>query len=463
MSNPSSQRSAVVLAAGQGTRFKSRRIKILHELCGKPMLLHILDKLKALEVGRAVLVVASEAEEVRRTVEDYAPPFDLQFAVQTKQLGTGHALATAVPYLPDQGSVLVLYGDTPLISPRTLQRLFQAVEEEGADEALLTAILDDPYGYGRILRDPEGNPLGTVEEKDADEAQRKIREVNSGFYGFKASVLKPALSELDNDNAAGEYYLTDLLDILRSGGKRVRAVMAEDASETLGVNDRLQLAHAEGLMRRQINRRWMREGVTMLDPSRVLIDAEVELARDVTLYPGVVLQGGTRIAEEVEVRSNCHLVNALVGRGTLLDQGTVIRDSSVGEEARVGPYAHLRGGTQAGDRVRIGNFVEVKKSILEEDAKAAHLTYLGDSSIGRQANIGAGTITCNYDGKRKYRTVIGERAFIGSNSQLVAPVTIGAGAYVAAGSTITEDVPPGALAIARSRQVVKPDWTPEDD
>ncbi|HSR69689.1 MAG TPA: bifunctional UDP-N-acetylglucosamine diphosphorylase/glucosamine-1-phosphate N-acetyltransferase GlmU [Acidobacteriota bacterium] len=458
-SHPPLQRSAVVLAAGQGTRFKSRRSKVLHELCGKPILLHILDKLRRLEMRRVVVVVGHDADAVRARSGDYG----VEFALQEEQRGTGHALQTAAPLLPDEGSVLVLSGDVPLITLETLGKLLEAVEAEGADESLLTALLADPSGYGRILRDGAGEPVAIREEKDATDSQRQIKEINAGFYCFKASALKPALSKLESANAAGEYYLTDLLDILRSQGKRIITISTSDPSEAWGINDRRQLAQTERLLRERINRFWMEEGVTMLDPSRVLIDAEVELACDVTLYPGVILQGRTRIGPGTEVRANCHLRDARVGQDCLLDQGSIIRDSEVGNETRIGPFAHLRSQAQVGNRVRIGNFVEVKKSVLEEGAKAAHLTYLGDARLGRDVNIGAGTITCNYDGKRKNRTVIEDGAFIGSNSQLVAPVTIGRGAYVAAGSTITEDVPAGALAVARSRQVVKPDWSPDED
>ena len=459
--NPSKSagRHAIVLAAGKGTRFKSSRSKVLHPLCGKPLLMHVLERLHQIGVQRTFLVVGPESQEVRQLAQGAPAQLGIEFIQQSEQLGTGHAVQMAAPDLDGLGgSLLVLYADTPLIRSSTLQQLVRLVEEEGADQALLTTHLEDPTGYGRILRSKNGQAQATVEEKDATADQRAITEVNSGFYCFKTESLLPALKRLGKRNRSGEYYLTDLLQIMRERGLKVETWTSAQPSETWGINDRMQLAEAEGLMRREIARRWMAQGVTMLDPCSVLIDSSVEIGQDAVLYPGVILEGRTRIGREAVVHAYCHLSDAEVGEGAVIDHCSVIRSSRVGARSQVGPFAHIRAGSRIGSNARVGNFVEVKKSRIDEGSKAAHLTYLGDAELGKGVNIGAGTITCNYDGVRKNKTVIEDHVFIGSNSQLVAPLKIGTGAYVAAGSTITESVPPGNLAIARSRQKNKPGW-----
>ncbi len=453
-----SRRTAVILAAGKGTRFKSRRSKILHPLCGRPMAAYLLDSLMPLEVDRTLMVVGHESQAVREAFSHR----QLEFALQSRQLGTGHALQIAVDQLGQiDGALLVLNGDCPLIRSQSLERLCRQVEE-GASMALLTAAFDDPHGYGRIVREEGGQVAAIVEQKDASPSQREIREVNAGFYCFRARELGPALSRLDRDNRAGELYLTDLVGIFRGQGKRVEALISDLPRETLGVNDRAQLAEAEEELLRGIAQDWMRRGVTMLDPSSVRIESGVELASDVTLYPGVILEGETRVGQGCVVHAYCHLSNAVLEEDVLVDHCSVIRDSRIGAGARVGPFAHLRAGAEIGSQARIGNFVEVKKSSIGDGSKASHLTYLGDAVLGKGVNVGAGTITCNYDGVRKNRTVIDDGVFIGSNSQLIAPVKVGEGAYVAAGSTVTEDVPSGALAIARSRQSNKLDWAEQE-
>lgn len=451
-------RSALILAAGKSTRFQSEKAKVLHPLCGKPLIEHILDALKGVGIENTLLVVGHQAESVRRALNQR----EIQFVHQENQLGTGHAVISAVPQLRKlRGSLLVLYSDTPMLRPQTLRRLCRLREREGAALALLTSDFEDPTGYGRVLRDAEGRVAGIVEEKDASRSQKKIREMNPGVYCFEVASLLEVLPRLGNANRQGEYYVTDLVSLLLKAGKKVEAVAGIPPEETLGINDRVQLASAERRLRFQIAQRWMERGVTILDPRTVLIDESVRIGKDAVLYPGVVLEGECRIGSDCIIYGYCHLKNARIGEGAVVDHCSVIRDSRVGARARVGPFAHLRQGAEVGPSARIGNFVEIKKSRLGEGSKSAHLTYIGDAEIGRDVNIGAGVITCNYDGVKKHRTIIEDEAFVGTDSQLVAPVRIGKGAYVAAGSSITEDVPPGALAIGRGRQVNKEGWAAE--
>ena len=449
-------RQAVVLAAGKGTRFRSHRAKVLHQLCGKPLISHVLANLRNAGVGKILVVVGHQAADVRRALK-HEP--DLEFVEQAPQLGTGHALMIAASKLEDwSGHLLVVYGDAPLIRPQTLDRLVTALQDENADQTLVTCVMDDPAGYGRISRDAEGKIEAIVEEKEATAQQRQLREVNPGFYCFRLSPLLAALDQLSNDNAQGEYYLTDLIGIFHRQGKRVVGVETE-AAETRGINDRLQLAEIEVELRQKISRYWLSQGVSMIQPASVVIDSDVEIGPDTRLYSGVVIEGKSRIGAGCTIYSHCHLRNARLGDEVVVDHCSVIRDSVVEKQARVGPFAHLRGQAQVGARARIGNFVEVKKSVLGPETKAAHLSYLGDAEVGREVNIGAGTITCNYDGRKKHKTRIGDGAFVGSGSQLVAPVQVESGAYVAAGSTITSDVPADALGIARGRQVNKLKWS----
>ncbi len=452
------RRCAVVLAAGKSTRFKSETPKLLHRLCGKPLVCHLLDRLTALNVGRIIVVVGHGFESVREELSTY--PVD--FALQEEQLGTGHATMCAAPALEGQeGSVLVLYGDTPLISKETLCRLYETREKEDADEVVLTVETPEPHGYGRIVRDSQGMPARIVEEKDTSDDEKMIREINAGFVCFRISTLLEHLPLLSNSNAAGEYYLTDILALLRERGKKVVTVPALSVLETVGINSREELSRVETLLRAEIASGWMKEGVTILNPATVYIDPDVTIGQDTIIYPGVFIEGKSRIGRHCTIRSGCHLLDAVLEDNVVVDQCSVIRRSSVGGGTTVGPFAHLREYTSVGGNARIGNFVEVKKSTIGEGTKAAHLAYLGDATLGKDVNIGAGAITCNYDGINKNKTVIEDGVFIGSDSQLVAPVTIHSGAYVAAGSTITEDVPPDSLAIARGRQVNKEGWAAE--
>ncbi|MDI3256760.1 MAG: bifunctional UDP-N-acetylglucosamine diphosphorylase/glucosamine-1-phosphate N-acetyltransferase GlmU [Kyrpidia sp.] len=443
------QRNAVVLAAGLGTRMKSRRHKVVHEVCGKPMIRHVVDHLKASGVHRIVVVVGHLAEQVRGVLGE-----EVEYAVQEQALGTGHAVLQAAPLLEGtEGQTLVVCGDTPLVRPETFQRLADVQRRTGAAATVLTARLDSPAGYGRILRDGD-QVAAIVEEKDADESIRAIREVNAGTYCFDTEALFRTVRRLDNGNRQGEYYLTDSAAVLRKDGLRVIPVMLEDAEEMAGVNDRVQLASVEDAMRRRILEGWMREGVTVVDPRSTYVDAGVAIGRDTVIFPGTLIQAGTRIGEDCRIGPNARLSQTVVEDGVRVEQSVVL-GATLRSGCAVGPFAYIRPGSVVGIGAKVGDFVEVKNAVIGARTKAAHLTYIGDADIGEDVILGCGTITVNYDGERKYRTRIGDRTFVGCNSNLVAPVSVGADAYVAAGSTITEDVPDGAMAVARERQINK--------
>ncbi|WP_018461405.1 bifunctional UDP-N-acetylglucosamine diphosphorylase/glucosamine-1-phosphate N-acetyltransferase GlmU [Thermus oshimai] len=435
----------VILAAGQGTRMKSRLPKVLHPLLGRPMLAYAVEAALALAPERLVVVVGHGGEAVREALEGYP----VVFAEQKEQLGTAHALLQAEGALKGfSGPILVTQGDTPLLAPDTLRALLAALKE-GAGMALLTVELPDPTGYGRILREGE-EVLANVEEKDASPEVRAIREVNAGAYAFDPFLFQ-ALREVRNENAAREYYLPDLIAIYRAHGKKVVAVRGR-VEEALGVNTRLELARVEELLLDRLRREWMLRGVRMLLPETIYLEPSVELAPDVTLGPGVVLKGKTRVGEGCEVGAYSVLEDTVLEPGARVLPHSVLQGAHLEVGADAGPFARLRPGAVLKRGAHVGNFVEVKNSVLHEGVKAGHLAYLGDAEVGAGANIGAGVITANYDGKRKHRTEIGEGAFIGSNSVLVAPVRIGPGALVGAGSVVTEDVPEDALALARARQ-----------
>jgi len=449
------RRWALVLAAGKSTRFNSSRPKVLHNLCGKPMIEHVLDRLEALELDKILVVTGHDSDRIREALSSRS----LEFIRQEPQLGTGHAVMTAQPQLAGiEGSLLVVYADTPLITSETLHELLETQSREAADQVLLTCHQEEPGGYGRILRTADGAISRIVEERDADAQQRLIKEVNPGFYCFHIPSLREGLRKLDSGNVQGEYYLTDLVQIFRDSGKKVVGVTSLNPGETLGINDRFALSEAETEMRSEILRRHMLSGVTIRRPESVTIDGNVVIGPDSEIYPGAILEGKTRIGRGCRIGPWTQLKNAELGNSVQIESSCVIRDSRIGDNTTVGPFAHLRQGVEVGHSARIGNFVEIKKSTLGDEAKSAHLTYLGDAEIGDRVNIGAGVITCNYDGWRKRKTIIEADAFIGSDSQLLAPVRVGKGAYIASGSTITEDVPAEALAIARSRQKNKEGW-----
>jgi bifunctional UDP-N-acetylglucosamine pyrophosphorylase/glucosamine-1-phosphate N-acetyltransferase len=443
----------IILAAGLGTRMKSGTIKILHRAAGRPIIDYVLDLAADLSPNPPVMIVGYQREAVQKSVGDRA-----RFAVQEEQKGTGHAVLQAAPHVDPRRRVLILSGDVPLTSIDTLRRLLDEHASSGNALTLLTMKPADAGLYGRIVRDANGAVTRIVEAKDASDEEKRIDEVNAGIYVFDGEHLFDNLRNLTPENAQKEYYLTDLLKVIRDAGHRVGAVVADDPIEALGVNSRAELAQVENEIQRRVVERLMSEGVTFRNPSTVVIDSTVSIGPDTVVYPFVTLEGTTHIGEGCVIDPGVHLNNVTVGDDVHLKTGTVAEDAIIEDEASVGPYAHLRPGTRLGRRVKVGNFVETKKATFGEGAKASHLSYIGDAEVGADANIGAGTITCNYDGVRKHQTIIEDGAFIGSDSQLVAPVRIGRGAYVGAGSTITKDVPPDALALSRTPQRVIEGW-----
>jgi bifunctional UDP-N-acetylglucosamine pyrophosphorylase/glucosamine-1-phosphate N-acetyltransferase len=449
--------AAVVLAAGKGTRMKSEKPKVLHIVAGKPMLFFPVNLLKKLGAGKTVLVVGFGSE----TVVDAFRDFGLSFVTQEEQLGTGHAVMCALKELQGfTGDVLVLSGDVPLIKEETIKALLELHRKGGKKTALslVTTIVDNPTGYGRIVRDAEGAITRIVEEKDCSPLQKKIQEVNTGVYLFSADFLNSNIKKLGKENAQGEYYLPDLIHMAVEGGLRVDSISIVDATEVMGVNNRVELAKAAEFMRGRINETLMVSGVTIIDPRSTYIDYGVAAGADTVIYPGCRLSGATVIGSGCVIEEGVVITSSKIGDGSTIKSYSVIEDSEVGKENVIGPFARLRPATVLADKVKIGNFVEVKKSTLGKGSKANHLTYLGDSVIGEGVNIGAGTITCNYDGTNKSVTRIEDGAFIGSDSQLVAPVTVGKDAYVGSGTTVTRDVPAGSLVITRAPEKVIEGW-----
>lgn len=447
------QTAAIILAAGQGTRMKSSVPKVIHKLLGKPMLQYAIDVAESAGAAPIFVVVGFGADQVRETIGD-----DVKYIWQTERLGTGHAVMMAEEELSKlSGDLLVLYGDTPLVKAETLMALVKEREEHQAAASILTVKLEDGAGYGRIIRNDKGSVLGIVEAKDATPEQLKINEVNAGIYSFEISELLKALKELAPNNAQGEYYLTDVIKIFAQKNLEVVAVTAEDAEEMMGPNDRVQLAQTEKYLRNRINREWMLNGVTICDPENTYIGSDVEIGKDTIIYPGSFLLGKTIVGENCSIGPQTMLTDAEIGSGTNVRTSQIIQ-SKIGENNDIGPFSYVRPGTVTANRVKIGDFVEVKNCNINTGSKVPHLTYLGDSDVGSGVNIGAGTITCNYDGVNKFRTTIKDEAFIGSNSNLVAPVVVGKQATVAAGSTITKEVPDGTLGVARSQQTIKSLW-----
>ncbi len=456
---------AIVLAAGLGKRMKSAIPKVLHEVAGKPMVYWAIRK--ALDAGAdpVVVVVGFGAESVKQRVLELFPKHTnkIRFALQSKQLGTADAVKVALHELEDVDSqtAYILAGDVPLLKASTLRQLLRLKTKHDAAVAMLTAVLDDPTGYGRVLRSASGDGefvAAIIEDKDAKGVVRQVGEVNAGVYAVDLDFLRSAIGRINNENAQREYYLTDIVAIANADGLRVVPFIAEDSSEMMGVNDRLQLSEAEYLMRIEINRKWALSGVTMPDPTTVRIDPDVKLGKDVVLYPGVELRGSCSVGDGVVVETGCIVSNSRILSGAHIKPYTVIEDSVVGEDTDVGPFAHLRPGSVLKRKSKVGNFTELKKTTLGEGSKANHLSYLGDATIGKGVNIGAGTITCNYDGAYKHKTTISDGVFIGSDVQLVAPVKVGKNATVAAGTTVYKDVPAGALAITRVEQINKKDY-----
>jgi len=452
--------AVAIMAAGKGTRLKSQLPKVLHEVGGRPLLAHAIVAATRVVPARDVYaIIGHEAERVREALERTG----VQFVLQAEQRGTGHALMVAQQALDGYDHVIVLSGDAPLITAETIGRLRNFHLEEQAAMTLLSAELENPSGYGRVLRKSarSSEVQAIVEEKSASAEQRKIREINSGFYVFAVKPLYANIGKLSTANPHSEFYLTDMAEVLRRAKQRVVAWKTADASEVLGANTRVELAHIDQQMRLSKCRQMMEEGVTIFYPSTCVIDADVQVAPDTVIEPFVQLLGNTRIGTACRVRSYSVIHDSDIGDGVTIRPGCVIEESRIAAGAIIGPYSHLRTGSEIGEGAHVGNFVETKKIKLGKGSKANHLTYLGDAEIGAGVNIGAGTITCNYDGVHKHRTVIEDEVFIGSDSTLVAPVRVGKGAYVGAASCITDDVPQHALAIGRSRQIVKEGWARE--
>lgn len=442
----------LILAAGKGTRMKSELPKVIHEVNGIPMISKIIKVLEILKPEENILILGHKKEEVLKVVGE-----DADYVVQTEQLGTGHAVLQAKDKLEDyDGDVMVLCGDTPLLREETLEELYKFHRDTDSVTTILTSIYDNPFGYGRIVKE-NGLVKAIVEEKEADAEIKKIKEVNAGVYCFKGRELFDALSKITNNNEKGEYYLTDVIGIQVGEGKKVQSFVLNDNIEILGVNSKVELAQASKVLRDRKNIELMEKGAILIDPSAVYAEEDVKVGRDTVIYPGVVLQGKTVIGDNCQILGTTRIIDSTLGDNIKVES-SVIEESILEEGVTVGPFAHLRPKSHLKEKVHIGNFVEIKKSTLEKGVKAGHLTYLGDAQIREDTNIGAGTITCNYDGKNKFKTVVGKNSFIGSDSMLVAPVIIGENALVGAGSVITKDVPDNSLAVSRSKQIIKNDW-----
>jgi bifunctional UDP-N-acetylglucosamine pyrophosphorylase / glucosamine-1-phosphate N-acetyltransferase len=454
----SRQVAAVVLAAGKGTRFRSDLAKVLHRAAGRTLVGHVLEALRPLDLAQVIVVVGHQADDVRAEVEASGLP-GVTTVLQAEQRGTGHAVQQAIPALAEGiERVLVLPGDTPLLTAPTLAQLLEA--SEGRAAAMLTAELEDPSGYGRVLRTEAGTVAGIVEHRDATDDQRAVREINAGMYLVDRPLLEDGLARLDDDNDQGELYLTDIVAFLTGDAHDVAAVVV-DEDEVAGVNDRRQLADAAAVLhRRHLDHLMAEVGVTVVDPTSTHVDVDVEVGRDTVLLPGTLLEAGTRIGERATVGPNSHLTACEVGDDAVV-HSTRGESAVIGAGAEVGPFTHLRPGTRLGRRTKAGAFVQTKNATVGEGSKLPHLAYVGDATVGEGVNIACGVVTVNYDGRTKSHTTIEDGAFVGCDTMLIAPVTIGAGAYVAAGSTITDDVPDGALAIARARQSVKEGWATE--
>lgn len=444
---------AVILAAGEGKRMKSKDSKVIHKICGKALVEWVCQSVNSAGINESILVVGHRAEQVKECVGDKA-----KYALQEKQLGTGHAVMQAEEYLRDKdGDVLILCGDTPLITSDTVSKTIKYHKETGNSATVITAVLENPTGYGRIVRDGDGSVLKIVEHKDATDEERDIREINSGMYCFKIKDLLSTLKELNNNNSQGEYYLTDTLEILIGKGLKVGAVKVDDSDEIMGINDRAQLAVASEILRTRILNRHMLSGVTVIDSRATYIDEDAQIGIDTILYPGAIVEGKSIIGERCIIGPGSRIVASQIGNGVEINNSVVL-ESSIDDNTHVGPFAYVRPHSKIGKKVKIGDFVEVKKSVIGDRTKISHLSYIGDAEVGKNVNLGCGVVVVNYDGKKKNKTIVGDNAFVGCNVNLISPVVVKDNAYIAAGSTITEEVPENSLAIARSKQVIKEDW-----
>lgn len=446
--------TAIILAAGQGKRMHSTMPKVLHCVGGQPMLAHVLDTARLANAHKAVVVYGCGGEQVQNAL---SAKKDLQWVEQEQQLGTAHAVQQALPKVNPKDLVIVLYGDSPLIRAETINRLVAAHQQQ-EQLTILTFIADDPAGYGRIVRDTSGEIQSIVEHKDANPEQLKITEVNSGVMLATANCFTAWIEQIESNNAQGEFYLTDCVQIARQRNIRVNAVVCDDANELLGVNDRVQLAQVEKTYQQRMRHQLLIEGVTLQDPDSVYINGTVSVGQDVVVGPGVEFNGTVHIGDYVNIESHCRITDAIIGKNTRIHSYTHIEKATIGDACELGPFARLRPETMLRDDVKIGNFAEIKKASIERGSKVNHLSYIGDCTMGAHVNIGAGTIVCNYDGANKHHTTIGDHVFIGSDTQLVAPVTIGEGATIGAGSTITKDAPAQKLSLSRAKQISIENW-----
>jgi bifunctional UDP-N-acetylglucosamine pyrophosphorylase/glucosamine-1-phosphate N-acetyltransferase len=449
--------ATIILAAGKGTRMKSELVKVLHPILGLPMLSYPVElSLKEIKAEKTIVVVGHQADRIREMFKD----FQVEFAIQKEQLGTGHAVLQAIPFLQSfSGTVLILCGDVPLVRRETLRSFIDTYKENGSTLSVLTAVVENPFGYGRILRNSEGWLEKIVEEKDASEEERMIREINTGIFCVKAPFLMEGLREIGKENAQGEYYLTDLVEVAKKRGLRCSAHIVANPVEVMGINTRVDLATANEVLRQKKLKDLMLSGVTVVDPKTTYVDRIVEVGKDSLLYPNCHLQGKTKIGERSIIEPNSKISDSLIGNDVIIRANSVITESKIEEGASIGPFAHLRPLSEVKTKARIGNFVEMKKSVIGKGSRANHLSYIGDSLLGEDVNIGAGTITCNYDGFEKHQTIIGNRVFVGSNVELVAPVKVGNKSSIGAGTTVTKDVPDGALAISRVKQKNIKGWS----
>ncbi|GFZ34169.1 bifunctional protein GlmU [Clostridium zeae] len=443
---------AIILAAGQGKRIKSNLPKVLHKVAGKEMVNHVIDTIRNAGINDVNVIIGKGAELVKERTTSR----EVSYSMQLEQLGTGHAVKCAKDFFKDKNGVVAVFtGDAPLITNCTVESLIETHIKENNYATLLTSVIDNPSGYGRIIRSAEGVEK-IVEHKDCNEAELEVNEINAGMYCFDIQSLSEALEKISNENAQGEYYLTDIIEIFKNENKKIGAMITE-FEQTIGVNSRVELAKVENILRDRINKFHMDNGVTLIDPNSTYIGADVSIGQDTVIYPGNYIEGNAVIGEECILYPNSRISNSTIGNGVEI-QSSVIIDSTIGNETTVGPFAYIRPESRIGSKVRIGDFVEIKKSTIDDNTKVSHLTYIGDAEVGKNCNFGCGTVVVNYDGENKHKTIIGDNSFIGCNTNLVSPVEVKNNTYIAAGSTITKEVPEGSLAIARAKQTNIEGW-----